>query len=150
MDPKPPAWSEHSPVCTSYRRSGGAIGLLNLGMNHVAGLRALGDAGSCRAATPRAKAVIYIFLSGGLAQHESFDMKPNAPDTHSRRVQADRHAHPRHSDLRALADLADRSDLWALVRSLAHGYPDHSAGHMLMLSGRSQLPVGFDRLKTQE
>ena len=28
---------------------------------------------------PRAKSVIYIFLSGGLAQHESFDLKPNAP-----------------------------------------------------------------------
>ena len=24
------------------------------------------------------KSVIYIFLSGGLAQHESFDMKPDA------------------------------------------------------------------------
>ncbi len=24
--------------------------------------------------------MIYIFLSGGLAQHDSFDMKPDAPD----------------------------------------------------------------------
>ena len=24
--------------------------------------------------------MIYIFLSGGLAQHESFDMKPGAPE----------------------------------------------------------------------
>jgi len=24
--------------------------------------------------------VIYIFLSGGLAQHESFDLKPEAPE----------------------------------------------------------------------
>src|SRR5438477_9633822 len=58
----------------------GAIGLLGLGMNHVAGLRALaGPTASQRPRNRRAKSVIYIFLSGGLAQHESFDMKPDAP-----------------------------------------------------------------------
>ena len=55
----------------------GAIGLLGLGMNHLAGLRALAGTNAPQAA--RAKSVIYIFLSGGLAQHESFDMKPDAP-----------------------------------------------------------------------
>ena len=54
----------------------GAIGLLGLGMNHLDWLRAEGVASRGR---ERAKSVIYIFLSGGLAQHESFDMKPNAP-----------------------------------------------------------------------
>ena len=49
----------------------GSVGLLGLGMNHLNGLRALaGD----EAPRPSAKAVIYIFLSGGLAQHESFDL----------------------------------------------------------------------------
>src|SRR5438034_281364 len=57
----------------------GAIGLLGLGMNHVAALRSLAAAGSKTAPPARAKSVIYIFLSGGLAQHESFDMKPEAP-----------------------------------------------------------------------
>ena len=51
----------------------GSIGLLGLGMNHVPALRA------AEAKAPTAKNVIYIFLSGGLAQHESFDMKPDAP-----------------------------------------------------------------------
>src|SRR5258708_762233 len=58
----------------------GAIGLLGLGMNHLAGLRALGAAaGGAQPSEGKAKSVIYIFLSGGLAQHESFDMKPDAP-----------------------------------------------------------------------
>ena len=51
----------------------GAVGLLGLG---------LGELGELRAAGPRqrpANSVIYIFLSGGLAQHESFDPKPDAP-----------------------------------------------------------------------
>src|ERR671931_329539 len=55
----------------------GAVGLLGLGMNHLAQLRAATDAQP--RGGKRAKACIYIFLSGGLAQHESFDLKPNAP-----------------------------------------------------------------------
>jgi hypothetical protein len=53
----------------------GAIGLLGLGMNHLPGLRALGQV------RPRSRAVIYIFLSGGLSQIDSFDPKPDAPDS---------------------------------------------------------------------
>ena len=55
----------------------GSVGLLGLGMNHVRGLQALA-ADDTPAAS--AKAVIYIFLSGGLTQHDSFDPKPDAPD----------------------------------------------------------------------
>jgi hypothetical protein len=40
--------------------------------------------------------------------------------------------------------LAQRSSLWALCRSLGHPSNDHSAGHAIMLSGRSQLPAGFN------
>src|SRR4029079_13970223 len=39
--------------------------------------------------------------------------------------------------------LAERSHLWALVRSLTHPTNGHSEGHQIMLSGRSQLPPGF-------
>ena len=39
--------------------------------------------------------------------------------------------------------------MWALVRSLTHPHPDHSAGHLLMLTGRSQLPPGFDPSKPE-
>jgi hypothetical protein len=40
--------------------------------------------------------------------------------------------------------LAERSRQWALVRSLTHRSNDHSAGHHIMLIGRSDLPPGFD------
>src|SRR4029077_6891434 len=71
----------HIPVMTHPRITrraaleAGAVGLLGLGMNHLQGPRAAGPAG----AAPRARACIYVFLSGGLAQHESFDLKPDAP-----------------------------------------------------------------------
>src|SRR5205807_2023600 len=53
----------------------GAVGLLGLGMNHVQALRAA----TTTPRSGRARSCIYIFLSGGLAQHESFDLKPDAP-----------------------------------------------------------------------
>src|SRR5437660_9698581 len=53
----------------------GTIGLMGLSLAEVQMLRAAA-AGGGRA--PRA--VIYIFLSGGLSQHDSFDPKPEAPD----------------------------------------------------------------------
>jgi hypothetical protein len=43
--------------------------------------------------------------------------------------------------------LAARSDKWTVVRSLTHPYNEHSQGHMVMLSGRTPLPPGFDANK---
>ena len=60
----------------------GAISLLGLGMNHLSALHALGantGPGERVRAAGKAKSVVYIFLSGGLAQHDTFDMKPDAP-----------------------------------------------------------------------
>ena len=113
----------------------GALGLLGLGSNHLGGLReATAGAGPLKAT---AKSCIYIFLSGGLSQHESFDLKPQAPaeirgefspiDTRTPGIQISEH----------LPGLAQRSDRWAVVRSLTHPTNDHTLGHYLMLTGRS-------------
>jgi hypothetical protein len=118
----------------------GAIGLLGLGMEHVAALRA--QAGPGR--TPRARTVIYIFLSGGLSQLESFDLKPEAPAEIRGEFRPIATRTPGIRICEHLPRLAQRSHLWALVRSLTHPSNDHSAGHMIMLSGRSQLPPGFN------
>jgi hypothetical protein len=117
-------------------------------MNHVDGLRALAAPSDPAARqTPRAKAVIYIFLSGGLGQHDSFDMKPDAPDGIRGEFKPIATRTPGIQICEHLPMLAERSNLWSLVRSMAHPYPEHSSGHLLMLSGRSQLPVGFDPSK---
>ena len=55
----------------------GAIGLLGLGINHVTALRSLAAAGGPPLTRGgRAKSVIYIFLSGGLSQHEIDSKRP--------------------------------------------------------------------------
>lgn len=119
----------------------GTIGLLGLSSDLVAELQANASESNQR----RAKSVIYIFLSGGLAQHESFDPKPDAPDnirgefqpiqTRTTGIQISEH----------LPRLAEISHLWSICRSLTHPRNEHSDGHMVMLSGRTQLPPGFSR-----
>src|SRR5882724_4689342 len=56
----------------------GAVGLLGLGLGDLNTLRAANADGRAKPGRSQAKSVIYIFLSGGLAQHESFDPKPDA------------------------------------------------------------------------
>jgi uncharacterized protein (DUF1501 family) len=122
----------------------GAIGLLGLGMNHLAPLRALSAPAKPRS---RARAVIYIFLSGGLAQLDSFDPKPDAPAEIRGEFQAIATRTPSIRICEHLPLLAQRSDLWALCRSLTHPYNAHSQGHLAMLTGQTPLPPGFDASK---
>src|SRR5581483_7146027 len=110
----------------------GSIGLMGLSMAEVQVLRA---ASGNPAPSPRA--VIYIFLSGGLAQHDSFDLKPDAPDSIRGEFAPMQTRTPGIAICEHLPRLAARSQKWALVRSLSHPSNDHSLGHHIMLTGRS-------------
>src|SRR2546421_8701259 len=127
----------------------GSIGLLGLGINHLAGLREASAAGNTARPSGKARSCIYIFLSGGLAQHDSFDMKPDAPETIRGEFKPIATRTPGLQICEYLPLLAERSHLWALVRSLTHSSNDHSAGHQIMLSGRTALPPGFSPNKPQ-
>lgn len=115
----------------------GTVGLLGLGLEHLPRLRAADS-------RPAAKSVIYIFLSGGLAQHESFDPKPDAPDAIRGEFGTIPTRTPGVRITEHLPLLAARSDTWAVVRSLTHKSNDHSLGHHIMLTGRSDAPPGFN------
>jgi hypothetical protein len=122
----------------------GSVGLLGLGMNHLAGLRGLAAESSGSPPALRAKACIYIFLSGGLGQHDSFDPKPDAPDNIRGEFKPIATRTPGTMICEHLPLLAARSERWSVVRSLTHPYNDHSTGHHVMLTGRTPRPVGFD------
>jgi uncharacterized protein (DUF1501 family) len=116
----------------------GAVGLLGLG---------LGELKQLRAASGRrhpAKSVIFVFLSGGLGQHDSFDPKPDAPADIRGEFRPIATKTPGIQICEHLPLLAARSDRWALVRSLTHKSNDHSLGHHIMLTGRSDAPPGFN------
>jgi len=123
----------------------GAIGLMGLSLADVLKVRAATyqpAAHAARLANP--KSVIYIFLSGGLAQHDSFDPKPDAPDNIRGEFAPIRTRIPGVLMSEHLPRLAERIDKWAMVRSLTHPSNDHSLGHHIMLTGRSQAPLGFN------
>ena len=124
----------------------GAIGLLGLGTNHLQALRAA-DSVSGASSNPPARTCIYIFLSGGLSQHESFDLKPDAPEEIRGDFSPIATSTPGIQICEHLPLLAQRSHLWALCRSLTHPSNEHSAGHQIMLSGRTMLPPGFNASK---
>ena len=129
---------QHPRFSRRFAVQAGAVGLLGLGSDHLA--RLLAETGNGELGR---RSVIFIFLSGGLGQHDSFDMKPLAPaeirgefrpiSTKTAGTQICEH----------LPRLANCSDKWSLVRSLTHPYNEHSQGHMVMLSGRTDLPEGF-------
>jgi len=100
------------------------------------------QADQIKPATP--KSVIYIFLSGGLGQHDSFDPKPNAPLDIRGEFSPIATQTPGLQVCEHMPMLAARSNNWSVVRSLSHPYNEHSQGHMVMLSGRTDMPVGFN------
>jgi len=91
-----------------------------------------------------ARSVIYIFLSGGLSQLDSFDLKPDAPAEFRGEFRPIATRTPGLRICEYLPLLAQRSDRWALVRSLSHPSNSHSHGHAMMLTGRTTLAPGFD------
>jgi hypothetical protein len=116
----------------------GAIGLLGLGMTELAVARALASSG-----TPRARSVIFVFLTGGLSHLDSFDLKPEAPDT----IRGEfRPIATRTTGIRIcehLPMLAERSDRWALIRSVGTNSSGHEEACHMLLTGRLDLPTGF-------
>ncbi len=122
----------------------GGIGLLGL---------TLADVERLRAETPDhagGRSVIFVFLSGGLAQHESFDPKPEASSEIRGEFDTIATRTPGYRICEHLPRLAACSQLWSAVRSLTHSFNEHSQGHMAMLSGRSDLPLGFDPNRPKE
>src|SRR5262249_39502858 len=113
------------------------------GTDHLGALREA-DASGDRARRAPARSAIYIFLSGGLAQHESFDPKPDAPEGIRGEFRPIATRTPGVHICEHLPLLAQRTHLWSMVRSLTHPSNDHSAGHHIMLTGRSDLPPGFN------
>jgi len=123
----------------------GGIGLLGLSMADLLAMRAAAlTPGPSPGGRGEIKSVIYIFLSGGLAQHESFDPKPDAPDNIRGEFGPIRTRIPDVLMSEHLPKLAERIDKWAMVRSLTHPSNDHSLGHHIMLTGRSPAPIGFN------
>ncbi len=68
-----------------------------------AGLLGAGKDGIRAEAAGAAKSVVLLYLQGGPPTQDMFDLKPEAPERHRQRIQADRHERSRHCGLRTSA-----------------------------------------------
>ena len=121
------------------RRVALQAGAIGLGMAELSMLTARGN----EAAAAKSKSVIFVFLTGGLSQHDGFDLKPDAPAeirgefnpiaTNVAGIQICEH----------LPLLAARADKYALIRSMKTNSDGHELACHMLLTGRLELPPGF-------
>ena len=122
---------------------------LQAGSLGLAGLGAAGLAGSADAATSSAnpKKVIFVFLTGGISHHDSFDMKPDAPETVRGEFKQVATKTPGIQICEHLPLLAKQTDRYALVRSIGTDSNGHELACHMLLTGRLDLPAGFSTAK---
>jgi hypothetical protein len=90
----------------------------------AASLLTASAAAAPKVATPR-KSVIFVFLTGGISQQDSFDMKPTAPADVRGEFQPVSTRTPGLQICEHLPLLAQRTDKYAILRTLATGSNGH-------------------------
>lgn len=106
-------------------------------------LRAERGAGSIKA---RAKSVIFLFQWGGPSQIDTFDMKPNAPNTVRSPYQAIDSSVPGVQVCEHLPEMTKRMDRVCLIRSMTHRMNNHAPAGYYAISGHEP-PADDQRLR---
>ena len=89
-------------------------------------------------------AVIFVWLPGGPPHMETYDMKPDAPDTHRGDFNPIRTNVPGIEVCELLPLHAKCADKYNIIRSVHHVFADHGGGHKRFLTGRApKEPTGF-------
>lgn len=137
--------------CADFQRT---LGLNRREFLRVGGLGALGlglpallnasDYGLERTQA-KAKSCIFLFLSGGPSQFETFDPKPEAPLEYRSIFETIRTSVPGTFLSGLLPDLATQAHRVALVRSVWHNYGGHFGGHRYALTGHAAPRGGNDQ-----
>ncbi len=114
----------------------GAAGLLGLGLPDL--LRAEGVGGR----KAKARSAILIFLDGGPAHQDTWDLKPDAPEGIRGEFRPIETTVPGLLFCEHLPRLARQAHHLALVRSVHHSVGDHNAGAYYCLTGRTPTENG--------
>ena len=91
---------------------------------------------------PRARSVILVYLGGGLSHHDSFDLKPDAPEEVRGIYHPIATTVPGTQVGNLLPRMSRLMDKVALVRSGAHNNDHHETATNWVLSGRFGSPFG--------
>jgi hypothetical protein len=113
----------------------GSLSLVGLGLPQLLQARSVN-------LRPRAKACIVLFMWGGPAHQDTWDMKPEAPAEYRGDFQTIPTRVPGLRVCEHLPQLARRADRLTLIRSMSHGEVDHTLGTHFLLTGRGVLRRG--------
>ena len=131
----------------------GYSGLLGLGLPGLLAARSAASSMARGTTTSRARSVIVILLSGGLGQHDSFDMKPEAPDKMRGEFKPIETAVPGIRICEHLPGLAARAGRLAIIRTMAHPEGNHLLAVHRVLTGHPSSPRGasdLDRVASRD
>ncbi|MBI3863142.1 MAG: DUF1501 domain-containing protein [Planctomycetia bacterium] len=124
----------------------GGLSLLGLGLPELVAARAMANPASTEISSKssfgRAKACILLFMWGGPAQQDTWDLKPEAPAEVRGPFQP---ISTKVNDIRICEHmplLAQRTDKLAIIRSMTHNNVDHLTATHFLLTGMPPLPGG--------
>jgi hypothetical protein len=138
-------------ACPDYRRAysrrdllhAGGLGLLGLSLPRFLAGRARANNEPVQTGFGRAKQCILLFMWGGPAQQDTWDLKPLAPAEVRGEFQPIKTNVPGIEICEHLPELARRTDRLAIVRSMTHNNVDHTTATHFLLTGQPP-PVGGD------
>ncbi len=116
----------------------GALSGFGLGMGLPQFLAKAGDG----AVNPNAKgkAAIFVRLSGGPTHMDTFDLKPDAPDSHRGEFKEIKTNVPGIRFCEHLPKLAKVADKFAILRGVSHTLAAHALGTQYLMTGNRPLP----------
>ena len=87
------------------------------------------------------QSAILVFLGGGPAHQDTFDLKPQAPAEYRGEFRPIRTTVPGIEICERLPRLARRADRYALIRGITHNLADHGLGTRYLMTGNLPTPV---------
>lgn len=87
------------------------------------------------------RSAILVFLGGGPAHQDTFDLKPDAPDEYRGQFRPIRTSAPGVEICEHMPKLAQRADKYALIRGISHSLADHGLGTRYLMTGNLPTPV---------
>ena len=89
----------------------------------------------------RAKAAIFVRLGGGPSHMDTFDLKPDAPDTHRGEFQEIPTSVPGIRICEHLSKLAKCADKYVILRGVSHNLAAHELGLLYLGTGNRPGPA---------
>ena len=114
----------------------GALTLGGLSMGQFLRMSAAGETNPAA----KAKSAIFINLAGGPSHMDTFDLKPNAPDTHRGEFKPIQTSVPGIEISEHLPKLAAAMDKFVILRGVSHSIAAHALGSEYVNCGNRPLP----------